>query len=69
VYTRPEGRTIWFSGKTTKTVTVSGGKKTSTTVKKLKSKKTYKVTVQAYKVVNGIKVYSSKSSVKKVKVK
>jgi hypothetical protein len=57
------------SGKTTKTVTVSGGKKTSTTVKKLKSKKNYKVTVQAYKVVNGKKVYSAKSSVKKVKVK
>ncbi len=57
------------SGKTTKTVTVSGGKKTSTTVKKLKSKKTYKVTVQAYKVVSGKKVYSAKSSVKKVKVK
>jgi hypothetical protein len=69
VYTRPEGWTIWFSGKITKTVTVSGGKKTSTTVKKLKSKKTYKVTVQAYKVVNGKKVYSAKSSVKKVKVK
>ena len=52
---------------TSKTTTT--GKTSSTTLKKLKSKKTYYVRVRAYKELNGKKVYSAWSSVKKVKVK
>lgn len=44
-------------------------KATSVTLKSLKSKKTYYVRVCSYKTVKGIKVYSSFSKVKKVKVK
>ena len=52
-----------FTTKTTKKVSM---KKTKTTIKKLKKKKTYYVRVRAYKTVNGKKVYSDWSSVKKV---
>ncbi|MBR1873283.1 MAG: fibronectin type III domain-containing protein, partial [Eubacterium sp.] len=52
-----------FTAKTTKKVSM---KKTKTTIKKLKKKKTYYVRVRAYKTVNGKKVYSDWSSVKKV---
>ena len=49
--------------------TTTTGKTSSTTLKKLKSKKTYYVRVRAYKELNGKKVYSAWSSVKKIKVK
>lgn len=52
---------------TSKTATT--GKTSSTTLKKLKSKKTYYVRVRGYKELSGKKVYSAWSSVKKVKVK
>lgn len=56
-----------------KTKTVKKDKSTSTTVKKLKSKKTYYVRVRTYKAskVNGktVKVYSSWSKIKSVKIK
>ncbi len=55
--------------KNKKTVTVKGAGKTSKTIKKLKSKKTYYVRVRTYKTVNGKKVYSKWSAVKKVTVK
>lgn len=54
-----------FTKKTTKTVTVKGAKKTSATVKKLKSKKKYYVRIRTYKG----KTYSSWSKVKTVKTK
>lgn len=56
-----------------KTKTVKKDKSTSTTVKKLKSKKTYYVRVRTYKAskVNGktVKVYSSWSKIKSIKIK
>lgn len=52
-----------------KTITVKGAKKTSTTIKKLKSKKTYYVRIRAYKTSKGNKVYSSWTAKKSVKVK
>lgn len=52
-----------------KTKTVNGSKKTSLTLKKLKSKKTYYVRIRTFQKVSGGKCYSSWSSVKKVKVK
>lgn len=52
-----------------KTITVKGAKKTTTTVKKLKSKKKYYVRVRTYKTTKGKKVYSSWSTVKSVKTK
>lgn len=55
--------------KSKKTVTVKGAKKTSRTIKKLKSKKTYYVRVRNYKVINGKKVYSKWSKAKSIKVK
>ena len=49
---------------------VSGAKKVSLTVKKLKSKKTYYVRIRTYKVVKGKKIYSGWSKkIFKVKVK
>ncbi len=44
-------------------------KKASTTLKKLKSKKTYYVRVRSYRKVKGEKLYSTYSAAKKVKVK
>lgn len=54
---------------TKKTTTSKTTKKTSYTVKKLKAKKTYYVRVQAYKTVNGEKIYSTWSKVVSVKTK
>lgn len=55
--------------KNKKTVTVKSYKKTSTTIKKLKSKKTYYVRIRSYKTVNGKKVYGAYSKILKIKVK
>lgn len=44
-------------------------KKASTTLKKLKSKKTYYVRVRSYRKVKGEKLYSTYSAAKKVKIK
>lgn len=55
--------------KNKKTVLVKSYKKTSATVKKLKSKKTYYVRIRSYKTVNGKKVYGAYSKVLKIKVK
>ena len=55
--------------KNKKTVTIKKQKTTKTTVKKLKAKKKYYVRVRTFKTVNGKKVYSSWSSVKRVKTK
>ena len=55
--------------KKAKTKKVKGIKKTSTTVSKLKNKKTYYVSVRAYKVVKGKTYYSDWSSYKTVKTK
>ncbi len=53
-----------MSGKKSVTIT-----KTSGTIKKLTSKKTYYIRVRAYKTIGGKKYYSPYSSVKSVKVK
>lgn len=58
-----------FTKKTSKTATVKKATTTSKTVKDLKKKKTYYVKVRSYKTVNGKKVYSDWSNVKKVKTK
>ncbi|MGN1420666.1 MAG: fibronectin type III domain-containing protein [Eubacterium sp.] len=59
-----------FTKKTTKTVTVKGRSKTSKTLTKLKSKKTYYVRVRAYvNQGNGEKIYGSWSKTKSVKIK
>ncbi len=52
-----------------KTVTVSGYKSTSITVKNLKAKKKYYVRIRAYKTINGKKYYSAWSSKKTVTTK
>lgn len=62
----------WGNG--CKKVFVNGKNKTSTTLKKLKSKKKYIITVEAYKKVHGSKVYyepwyESGKNIKKVIVK
>ena len=57
------------SMKNAKTVTVSGNKKTSKKITKLKKRKSYYVQVRTYKTVNGKKYASSWSSKKKVKTK
>lgn len=46
-----------------------GAKKTSYTIKKLRSKKTYYVRIRTYKKVSGKKYYSGWSKAKKIKVK
>lgn len=51
------------------TVKVKKAKTTSTTLKKLKKRKTYYVRVRAYKTVNGTTYYGKYSSVKKVRIK
>lgn len=55
--------------KTYKTVTVSGNKATTKTVKNLTSKKTYYFRLRTYKTVNGEKIVSGWSTAKKVKIK
>ena len=55
--------------KNKKTATVKKQKTTKVTIKKLKAKKKYYVRIRTYKTVNGKKVYSSWSKVKKVKTK
>lgn len=57
------------NGKYTKVATVKSGKKVRYTKKKLKSGKTYYFKVRAYKTYKGKKVYSSYSTIKKIKVK
>lgn len=52
-----------------KSININGSKKVSTTIKGLKSKKTYYVRVRTYVTVNGQKVYSSWSKIKSVKTK
>lgn len=52
-----------------KTKTVSGSKKTSVTLKGMKSKKTYYVRIRTYQNASGGKCYSSWSGAKKVKIK
>ncbi len=49
--------------------TYSSASTTKATIKKLKSKKTYYVRMRTFKKVNGKKVYSDWSAVKKIKVK
>lgn len=55
--------------KTGKTVTVSGKKKTSKTITRLKSKKRYYVQVRAYRLYKGVKYCSKWSALKKVVVR
>lgn len=68
------GYVIWYSTdknfkKNVKKVTIGKNKTASTTIKKLKSQKTYYVKVASYKKVSG-KTYTGKySNVKKIKVK
>lgn len=52
-----------------KTKTVSGSKKTSVTLKGMKSRKTYYVRIRTYQNASGGKCYSSWSGAKKVKIK
>jgi hypothetical protein len=52
-----------------KTVTVKSSKTTSTTIKKLKAKKTYYVRIRTYKKVGSKMVYSAWSGTKKVTTK
>lgn len=57
------------NGKYKKVATVKSGRKVRYTKKKLKSGKTYYFKVRAYKTYKGKKVYSSYSTIKKIKVK
>lgn len=57
------------SFKSYKAKTLTGYKKTTLTLSNLKAKTTYYVRVRTYKVVNGKKIYSTWSSVKKMKTK
>ena len=52
-----------------KTITIKKNKTTSSTAKKLKSKKKYYVRIRTYKTVNGKKIYSGWSASKSVKIK
>ena len=56
-------------GKYTKKKTINSSKTTSAKIKKLKSRKNYYVKIRTFKTVSGKKIYSSYSSVKKIKVK
>lgn len=58
-----------FSKKTTRMIWVKSAKKTSVTVKKLKSKKTYYVQIRTYKKSAGKTYYSSWSKIRKVKTR
>ena len=55
--------------KSKKTKTVAKAKKTSLTIKKLESQKTYYVRIRTYKKVNGVSYYGSWSKTKKVRIK
>ena len=55
--------------KSAKTATIKKNKTTSTTIKKLKAKKTYYVRIRTYKTVQGKKYSSTWSKVKSVKTK
>ena len=70
---RISGYQIQYSEKTnfskSKIKKVSGYKKTSVTIKKLKSKKKYYVRVRSYKTVGKTKLYGAYSTVKSYKVK
>ncbi len=57
-----------YNGKSKK-IDVKKNSTTSTTIKKLKSKKTYSVKIRAYKKVDGKKIYGDYSKTKKIKVK
>ncbi|CDE69468.1 fibronectin type III domain protein [Clostridium sp. CAG:277] len=65
------GTSSGFEG--AKTVTVSKNKTTGKTISKLKAKKKYYVRIRAYKTVKvkeqSVKIYSSWSKVRKIKVK
>lgn len=52
-----------------KTKSITGNKKETLTIKSLKSKKVYYVRIRTWKKVSGGKLYSTWSSVKKVKIK
>ncbi len=56
------------TGKKTRVITVSGGKKVTKKIRKLKKGKTYQVKVRAYKKVGKVKYYSSWSKRKKATV-
>ena len=55
--------------KSVKTKRITGKKKTSAVIKKLKAKKTYYVRIRTWKKVNGERYYSLWSSAKKVKIR
>ena len=55
--------------KNVKSTYVSGGNKTSTTIKSLKAKKGYYVRIRTYKTVNSVKYYSAWSKAKYKKTK
>ncbi len=59
----------YVNGKTVKKVLVKGRTSNNITIKKLKKKKTYKVSVRTYTLDKKKKVYSSWSAAKKIKVK
>ncbi|MBO6047152.1 MAG: N-acetylmuramoyl-L-alanine amidase [Erysipelotrichaceae bacterium] len=59
----------YVKGSTTKTVTVKGAATLSKTIKSLTKKKTYKVSVRAYKTLSDTKYYSPYSSAQSVKIK
>ena len=56
-------------GKFSKKATVKSGKTTKVTIKKLKKGRTYYFKMKAYKTVNGKKVYSKYSKVKKAAIR
>ena len=55
--------------KSQKKILVKGGKKTSCTIKKLSSGKTYCVKIRSYRIVNGKKDYGKWSKVYRVRIK
>ena len=55
--------------KSVKTKRISGRKKTSAVIKKLKAKKTYYVRIRTWKKVNGERYYSLWSRAKKIKIR
>jgi len=55
--------------KAVRTKRITGRKKTSAVIKKLKAKKTYYVRIRTWKKVNGERYYSLWSSAKKVKIR